>query len=192
MSGLKGSKDFCFYNHPLIELKGLTLGIVGYGKIGKSIIKKARAFEMKIRVHTRTIPKKASKDIIFCDLKKLLKESDIISLNCPLNEKTKNLISSKELKLMKKTSFLINTGRGQLIDEKAVSEALNKNLIAGAGMDVLSLEPPDEKNPLLKTKNCFITPHISWATKASRIRLLEIAVLNLSCFMNSKKMNIVN
>ena len=166
------SKDFCFYNHPLTELKGLTLGVVGYGKIGKSIIKKALAFEMNIRVFTRTLPKKPPKGIVFCTLKKLLEESDIISLNCPLNEKTKNIISFDQLNIMKKTAFLINTGRGQLINEYAVAEALNNDLIAGAGLDVLALEPPKENNPLLKSKNCFITPHIAWATKAARKRLL--------------------
>jgi glycerate dehydrogenase len=186
------SKDFCFYNNPLIELKSLCLGVIGYGKIGKSIIKKACAFDMNIKVFNRTTPKIFSKDIIFYDLNKLLKESNIISINCPLNQKTKNMISSAKLSLMKKTSFLINTGRGGLIGEHAVAKALNNNLIAGAGLDVLFLKPPNKNNPLLKTKNCFITPHIAWATKTSIKKLLEIAFLNINFFINSKIINIIN
>ncbi len=186
------NKDFCFWDSPLIELKNLTMGVIGYGKIGRSVIIKARAFGMSLRVFTRTVPKRGSKDIIFCDLEELLEKSDVISLHCPLTEKTKFIISSKELKRMKKTAFLINTGRGLLIDEKAVSRALNKGLIAGAAMDVLTTEPPKKDNPLLKTKNCFITPHIAWATTSARKRLLNIAVNNIKNFIFYKNINVVN
>ncbi len=186
------SKDFCFWNTPLIELNSLTMGIVGYGKIGKSVIKKARAFGMKIRVFSRTLPETKNKDFFFCSLKELLQKSDIVSLHCSLTEKTKKLIFSKELKMMKKTAFLINTGRGALLDEKAVLKALNEGLIAGAAMDVLFTEPPLKDNPLLMAKNCFITPHFAWATTAARKRLLKIAIENTKNFIFLKKSNIFN
>lgn len=185
-------KDFCFWNHPLTELSELTLGVVGYGKTGRSVVKKAMAFDMKPMVFTRTVPKRKNRSVCFCSFEELLQKSDIISLHCPLTPQTKKIISSKQLRLMKKTAFLINTGRGQLLNENAVAKALNQNKIAGAGLDVLSLEPPVKENPLLKAKNCFITPHIAWATTASRKRLIKKAAENIESFLNSKKLNIVN
>jgi len=185
-------KDFCFWNHPLVELDGQTLGIVGYGKIAKSVIKKALSFGMRPLVFTRTVPNQKNTSVHFCTLEELLQKSDIISLHCPLNDQTEKIIAEKQLKLMKKTAFLINTGRGRLLDEKALARALNQDKIAGAAVDVLSQEPPEKTNPLLTAKNCFITPHIAWATVAARKRLLGIAADNIKGFLSCQKINIVN
>lgn len=184
--------DFCFTSSPLIELADLTMGIVGYGNIAQSTIKIAQAMGMKILVHTRTIPKEKNADISFVSLEELFKKSDVISLHCPLTDQTKNMVNEKSIALMKKSAILINTGRGPLIDESALAQALNENKIFGAGLDVLSQEPPANSNPLLTAKNCIITPHNAWASKAARQRLLNMAIDNIKGYINQKITNRVN
>lgn len=187
------SKDFCYWDFPLIELAGLTMGIIGFGKIGRAVAKIALAFDMKVEFYDITkqtdipegIKQVNNPDDIFSD-------SDVISLHCPLTEKTKQIVNTQKLKLMKKSAYLINTSRGLLIDEEALADALNSGQIAGAGLDVLMEEPPTFENILLSAQNCFITPHISWATSAARKRLMEIVIDNIKCFLINKPQNIVN
>lgn len=184
--------DFCFTSTPLIELANLTMGIVGYGNIAQSTIKIAQALGMKILVHTRTIPKEKVEGVSFVSTDELFKKSDVISLHCPLTDQTKHMINKTSLALMKKSAIVINTGRGPLIDEDALAQALNENRIFGAGLDVLSQEPPLANNPLISAKNCVITPHNAWASKAARQRLMDMAIENLKSFLNNKTINRVN
>lgn len=184
--------DFCFTSTPLIELADLTMGIVGYGNIAQSTIKIAQALGMKILVHTRTIPKEKVEGVSFVSTDELFKKSDVISLHCPLTDQTKHMINKTSLALMKKSAILINTGRGPLVDEDALALALNESRIFGAGLDVLSQEPPQANNPLLSAKNCVITPHNAWASKAARQRLMNMAIENLKAFLNNKTTNRVN
>jgi glycerate dehydrogenase len=185
------SPDFCYWIKPLIELDQLTMGIVGYGRIGSATANIAHAFGMNVLSYdnnTKNLPDWAEST----SLERLLKESDVVSLHCPVTQENIELINSENLSMMKKSAFLINTSRGKLIDEKALAEALNQERIAGAGLDVLSIEPPSKDNPLLKAKNCIITPHISWTTKAARTRLMDTAVENLKSFINGNPQNVVN
>lgn len=182
--------DFCFWDFPLIELQGLTMGIVGYGRIGQETAKIARAFGMKVLSYDK-FPAD-DPDVSFVELTELFAGSDVVSLHCPLTSETRGLVNASMLKKMRSGAFIINTSRGPLIDETALAEALNNEWIAGAGLDVLSVEPATADNPLLKAKNCFVTPHIAWATYSARKRLLETAVDNLSSFINGKPQNIVN
>ena len=186
------SLDFCYADFPLIELDGLTLGLIGFGRIGREVAKIARAFGLRVLVHTRTRLADATADVEFVSLDELLQQSDIVSLHCPLTTETKNLINAARLAMMKPTAFLVNTSRGPLIDEAALADALNSGRIAGAALDVLSTEPPPETNPLLEAKNCFITPHIGWASAAARRRLMNIAVGNLRSFLGGVPQNRVN
>ena len=183
--------DFCFWDHQLIELDNLTMGLLGYGAIAKATAKLAHAFGMNVLVHTRT-PQKDSEGLRFVNLETVLKTSDIVSLHCPLSDSTKEIINSDRVRLMKKTAILINTGRGALIDESALAYALNSGQLAGAGLDVLSVEPPSATNPLLSAQNCLITPHIAWATTAARKRLLKITVNNMEQFIKDQPKNLVN
>jgi glycerate dehydrogenase len=187
--GWAKSKDFCYWLTPQIELAGLTLGLIGFGRIGKAVAAIATAFGLKIIVHDQ---QPLPKGVQGADLEKIFRDSDVVSLHCPLTPETKHLVNAKRLALMKKTAFLINTARGPLIDEKALAEYLNDGLIAGAGLDVLSIEPPRADNPLLKARNCIITPHISWATASARKRLLDMAVQNVKAFLAGKPQNVVN
>ncbi|MGQ9620575.1 MAG: D-2-hydroxyacid dehydrogenase [Bacteroidales bacterium] len=180
--------DWCYWDKPLIELDGLTLGLIGYGRIGKAVAAIGAAMGMKIIVHDLFDTPGAEK----VSLNDLLQRSDIISLHCPLTNDTKGLINSERIKLMKPTAMLINTARGPLIVDADLAQALNEGRIANAGLDVLTVEPPPADNPLLKAKNCIITPHIAWATKSARMRLLNIAVENVKAYQNSKPQNIVN
>ena len=160
------SKDFAFWNYPLVELKEKTIGIIGFGQIGSAGARLAKAFGMNILYNSR-LKKGYAKDsnAIYTDLDSLIEQSDVISLNCPLTDETRNLINKETLEKMKKSSFLINTARGPIVNENNLAEALNTGIIAGAAVDVLSREPADKENPLLSAKNCIITPHIAWATK---------------------------
>ena len=185
------SKLFSYFHLPTEEIAGQTLGIIGFGSIGKKVSQIALAFGMKVKVHTRTIPKNYQ-DIEFVDLDTLFTESDIITLHCPLNEQTKNLINSKTLSKMKKSTVLINTSRGPVINEYDLAQALNNNIIAKACIDVVSVEPMDKDNPLREAKNCIITPHIAWAPQKTRQRLVEIVADNLKQFQNKNPINIVN
>ena len=185
------SKDWCYWDYPLIELSGLTLGIIGFGRIGQAVAQLGLAFGMKILFYDPqqlAFPENVNK----VDLEKLFKESDIVTLHCPLTDETEGFVNTDRLKLMKKTAFLINTSRGQLINEKDLADSLNNDKIAGAGLDVLPIEPPELNDPLLRAKNCFITPHNSWATKASRTRLMDAVIDNLKAFLNHKPKNVVN
>jgi glycerate dehydrogenase len=185
------SPDFSYTDFPLIELDGLTLGIVGFGRIGQQVTAIARSFGMEVLIHTRTQPEQGVAGVRFVDLDALFRESDMVSLHCPLTETTRGLVDANRLALMKETAFLVNTGRGPLINETALADALNAGRIAGAAVDVLSAEPPTEANPLLTARNCLVTPHIGWATAAARGRLMEIVVANVRSFLKGESLNVV-
>jgi glycerate dehydrogenase len=180
--------DFCYWDGDLVELSGLTLGIVGYGRIGQGVAAVGRAFGMRILAHRRT----AGTDPECVDLETLLRESDVVSLHCPLTPETKELIDARRIGLMKPSAFLVNTSRGALVNEADLAAALDAGRLAGAGLDVLSLEPPPASNPLLAAKNCVITPHVAWATRNARRRLLEITAGNLRAFAAGMPRNVVN
>ena len=182
--------DFSFRDRPLIELAGKTLGIVGYGQIGQQVAQIARAFGMKVLAQTAH-PEKYTQEtgLEFVDIDKLFSDSDIISLNCPLTAETENLVDTAHLARVKQGALLINTGRGQLINEEAVAEALEEGYLGGYATDVLSQEPPTVDNPLFSAPNCFITPHIAWATAEARQRLLDIVVENIAAYQNATPQN---
>ncbi len=187
------SEDFSFHRRPLFELAGKRFGIVGYGQIGRKVAEIARAFGLHVVVATANPEKyKADKGTEFTDVDSLFGECDIISLNCPLNSETKNLVNTARLMRVKQGALLINTGRGDLIDEEAVAEALQEGYLGGFAADVLSHEPPPEDNPLLSAPNTFITPHIAWATAEARQRLLDIAIANIKAFQDGAPQNQVN
>jgi glycerate dehydrogenase len=186
------SADFCYWDFPLLELDGLTMGIVGFGRIGREVAKLAQAFGLNVLVHSRTRPPKLPTGAEFVSLETLFRRSDIVSLHCPLTPETNGLVNPARLALMKPTAFLINTSRGPLVDEVALAAALNCGRLAGAAVDVLSTEPPADANPLLTASNCLITPHIAWATQAARRRLMRIAVGNLRAFLAGSPENVVN
>jgi len=185
------SIDFSYWKTPQTELAGKTLGIIGFGNIGQAVTQIALAFGMKVIFNNRS-QKESPEDVKQVELETLLKESDYISINCPLTDTNKGFINKTTIEKMKPTAFLINTGRGPLINEQDLADALNAGRIAGAGLDVLSLEPAAESNPLPKAKNCFITPHIAWATFEARTRLMNIAAGNLKAFIAGKPVNVVN
>ena len=183
--------DWCFWDYPLVELAGLTMGIVGLGETGRATARLAQAFGMNVLATTRTV-RDVPDAVQIVDLDALFRTSDVVSLHCPLAPETAGLVNRERLALMKQTALLINTGRGPLVDETALAEALNSGGIAGAGLDVLSVEPPPADNPLLSAKNCFLTPHIAWATKASRERLLESVAENVAAFLSGNPRNVVS
>lgn len=187
------SKDFCYWDFPLIELSGLILGIVGYGRIGQAVARIGKAFGMKVVAYNPSqIKSERLEGTEITSLENLFSVSDFVSLHCPLNEYNNKFVNASLLSTMKKSSFLINTGRGALIDDAALADALNSEKIAGAGLDVLDGEPPKHDNSLLKAKNCFITPHIAWATRAARSRLLNTAIDNVKAFVAKTPVNVVN
>jgi glycerate dehydrogenase len=187
------SPDFCYWDFPLIELEGLTMGIIGLGRIGKAVSELARAFGMNVLSFTRSArPGSSASGVEFVGLDPLLLQSDVVSLHCPLTPETERIINAERLAKMKPTAFLLNTSRGPLIDDKALAEALDAGRIAGAGLDVLAVEPPPADNPLLRAKNCVITPHIAWATRSARERLMRAAVDNVKAFLSGKRQNVVN
>jgi len=186
------SPDFCYWDFPLVELCGLTLGIVGLGRIGRATAAVARALGMKVIYYDVRQDAAEGTEARAVDLDTVFRESDVVSLHCPLTEENRGLVNERRLSLMKPGAFLINTSRGPLVDERALAEALNSGRIAGAGLDVLGNEPPDADNPLLGAKNCYITPHIAWATRAARERLLQTTVENVAAFLNGKPQNMVN
>lgn len=185
------SKHFSFQNTLLFELYGKTLGIIGYGAIGHEVRKIAKAFGMNILIHSRT-RKPDIEDSEWCSLEELLAKSDVVTIHCPLTESNAKMINKDTIALMKDGAFLINTARGGLLDEQAVADALNSEKLAGVAVDVLSQEPPVDPNPLITAKNCFITPHIAWATKDARTRLLQIQGDNIKAFLDGKPINKVN
>lgn len=184
--------DFCFWKSPLAELDGKTIGIIGYGSIGKKVSKIADAFGMNVLVFTPHPKSEENTMVRFVDFDELLAKSDIITCHCPLNNKTENLIDKTALSKMKKSAIFINTSRGPVVDDKALADALNNGKIQAAGLDVLRVEPPSKDNPLLTAKNCFITPHIAWAAYETRARLLRILEENLKAFIEGKPQNVVN
>lgn len=182
-------KDFCYWKTPLTELCGKTLGIIGFGKIGKAAAKIASAFGMKVIASTNHPA--PFENVEFCSKDELLERSDFVSLHCPLTPMTEKMVNSDFLSKMKKTAVLINTSRGQVVDEKALADALTSGVIAGAGLDVLETEPPKADCPLLGIKNCFITPHIAWAGFETRERLMKICRENVEAFLGGNPINTV-
>jgi glycerate dehydrogenase len=180
--------DYCYWDGELVELAGLTLGVVGYGRIGRGVADVARAMGMRVLHHRR----QAGGDPGCVDLDTLFRESDVVSLHCPLTPETKGLVDARRLALMKPTALLVNTARGPLVDEAALAAALNEGRIAGAAVDVLSVEPPPATNPLLAARNCVITPHVAWATRNARRRLIDVAAANLAAFKAGRPQNVVN
>lgn len=184
--------DFCYWDHPIIELQGRTLGIIGYGGIGSAVARIGAAFGMKILASKRSWKENPPAGIEAASVEDILKHADVISLHCPLTDDTKHLINARSIEWMKKDAFLINTGRGPLIDEQALADALNAGRIAGAGLDVLSVEPAKADNPLLTAKNCLVTPHVAWASREARTRLISACAANVRAFLAGKPENVVN
>lgn len=182
--------DFSFFDRPLLELAGKTFGLVGYGQIGRQVAQVAATFGMQVLVQTANPDKyKDEKTVKFVDIDTLFTECDVISLNCPLTPETTNLVNTARLARIKQGALLINTGRGALIDEAAVAEALVDGYLGGFATDVLCSEPPAVDNPLLQAPNCFITPHNAWATNEARQRLLDIALANIKAFQAGAPQN---
>lgn len=185
------SADFCFYDTPLIELLGKKIGIVGLGQTGYNTARVAIGFGMKVWAYTSKSRLQLPPEIRKAELDHLFHECDVISLHCPLTESTRGLVNAQRLSLMKPSAILINTGRGPLVNEQDLADALNSGKIYAAGVDVLTEEPPRTDNPLLTARNCFITPHIAWANYESRQRLIHIAASNLKAFAEGKPVNVV-
>ncbi|WP_167275848.1 D-2-hydroxyacid dehydrogenase [Dyadobacter arcticus] len=184
------SQDFCYWKTPLTELAGKTMGLIGLGDIGSQVAQIAQAFGMKVIAY-RKHPAE-TKGIEMVTLDDIFTKSDVISLHCPLTDDTREIINKHSLSQMKPTAFLLNTGRGPLVNEVDLANALKEGTIAGAGLDVLSTEPPKSDNPLVSAPNCVITPHVAWATFESRKRLLQMVADNLKEFMEGKPMNVVS
>ncbi|MFW5780828.1 MAG: D-2-hydroxyacid dehydrogenase [Bacillota bacterium] len=184
-------EDFCYYRNKMMELSGKTMGIVGFGRIGQRVKDVANAFGMKVIANNKDKVGQGE-DYKYVGLEELFKKSDVISLNCPLTKENEGMINARTIGLMKKDAIIINAARGGLINEGDLAKALNSERIRGAGVDVLSTEPPSANNPLLKAKNIVITPHIGWATKEARERLMKIAVDNVKAYLEGKPINVVN
>lgn len=186
------SKDWTYWNYPLVELYGKTIGIVGFGSIGRKVGDMATAFGMNVLGTARTHSDQSHrKNFRWVDVPELLEQSDVVSIHCPLTPQTNGMINTKTLERMKESAFLLNTSRGPIVVDADLSDALDRGVIAGAGIDVLSIEPPRKENPLFKAKNCIITPHIAWATKEARTRLMGMAVDNLRAFAEGRPTNVV-
>lgn len=185
-------KDFCYWNTPLNELSGKTLGIIGFGKIGKRVSEIALSFNMNVLVYTPSGKKEADERVKFISLNEVQKQADYISLHCPLTKDTNELVNKDFINNMKDGASLINTARGAVVNEKDVADALNNGKLSYFGTDVLSTEPPKKDNPLLTAKNTFITPHIAWAAYETRLRLLEILNGNIKAFLEGSPINVVN
>jgi glycerate dehydrogenase len=183
--------DFCFWRGELVELDGRTLGLIGYGAIGQAVAAVGRALGMNV-LAVRRREGLSHGDTTFTDIPTIFRESDVISLHCPLTPETEKLVDASRLAVMKPTAYLINTARGGVVHENDLADALNSEQIAGAGLDVLSVEPPPETNPLLTAKNCLITPHIAWASRAARQRLIEATSENIQSFLNETPQNVVS
>jgi glycerate dehydrogenase len=187
------SIDFSYRNFPLVELSGKTMGIIGFGHIGQKVADVATAFGMNIIGNSRTRTDQSSRsNFRWADIPELLEQSDVVSIHCPLTPETQGLINSENLKRMKSSAYLLNTSRGPVVVDRDLADALNNGTIAGAGIDVLSAEPPKADNPLFTAQNCIITPHIAWATKEARVRLMDMVVNNLSGFLKGNSVNVVN
>lgn len=187
--GWENASAFSYFKQPLVELEGLTLGVVGFGAIGARIAQLGQAFGMRVIAHTRS--EKKAPGVTFVSKDQLLDESDVVSLHCPLTEQTKHWIDSAALKRMKSSALLINVSRGPVVDEAALAEALQAGDIAGAGLDVLSQEPPAQGHALCAEPRCIITPHIAWASTAARARLLDASVQNIAAYASGTPQNVV-
>ena len=185
------SPDFCYWDHAPMALYGKTMGIVGFGQIGQAAAKLARAFGMEVLVYART-PREMPEGCRQCSLEDLLEQSDVVSLHCPLNEESRHLIRRETIAKMKDGAILLNTGRGPLLCEQDVADALESGKLSACGTDVASVEPMPLDNPLRTAKNCFITPHIAWATGDARKRLLAVSAENLRCYAAGTPQNVVN
>lgn len=183
--------EWCYWDFPLVELDGLAMGIVGFGRIGRAVAELGHAFGMNVLAHSPSA-KTGLAFVRFVDLETLFCQSDVVSLHCPLTPQTTKLVNAERLGWMKPSAFLLNTSRGGLVDERALADTLNAGKIAGAGLDVLSEEPPPSENPLLRATNCIITPHNAWGTRAARARLLRISVENVRAFLAGKPQNVVS
>lgn len=187
------SPDWCFWDYPLIELQNKTMGIIGYGRIGKTTGKIAQAFGMKVLAHdSHPDLSLENKNMHYVSQEEVFSQSDVLVLHCPLTPFTEGMVNKETITKMKDGVILINNSRGSLIVEQDLYEALESGKVYAAGLDVVSTEPISKNNPLLKAKNCLITPHISWAPKESRQRLMEIAVDNLRAFVEGHPVNVVN
>lgn len=189
----ENNPDWCFWDYPLIELDGKVMGIIGYGRIGQATGRIAQALGMKVLAYDAyRNPALESETCQYADLDEVLAKSDVIALHCPLFSETEGMINRESIAKMKDGVIILNNSRGPLIVEKDLAEALNSGKVAAAGLDVVSTEPIKGENPLLKAKNCILTPHISWAPKESRQRLMDIAVDNLEAFLRKEAQNVVN
>lgn len=186
------SLDFCYLDHNLFELNGKKMGIIGLGNTGMATARIASAFGMKVMAFTSKQEDSLPYGIQKADLDSIFENCDIVSLHCPLTPDTQHLVNAERLNSMKPESIIINTGRGALVDDQAMAEALNTNKIAAFGADVLTTEPAKEDNPLLKTKNCYLTPHIAWATREARLRLINICTENVRAYLDGEPVNQVN
>lgn len=184
--------DFCYWDHPIIELRDRTLGLIGFGDIGSAVARIALAFGMKVIAARRTWAQPPPDCVLPASVEEVFRRSDVISLHCPLTDDTRHIINADNLARMKPSAILINTARGPLVDEHALAAALDEGRIAGAALDVLSTEPPPAGHPLLGVKNCLITPHLAWASRESRARLIAAAANNLRAFLDGEPVNVVN
>ena len=186
------NQDFCFWDYPLIQLEGKTIGLLGFGRIGQAMGEISKAMGMKVIAYDQ-YPNDAGEKIgEYVTLDELFAKADIISLHCPLLEDTIGIINKNNIEKMKDGVIILNNSRGPLIIEKDLAQALNSGKVLGAGLDVVSVEPINENNPLLKAANCIITPHISWAARETRVKLLDIGIDNLEAFLEGKPINVVN
>jgi len=186
------SIDWCYWDYPLIELYGLTMGIFGYGRIGRNTGAIAKAFGMKVIAFDEYVKDPEDPDVRMVDLDTLFRESDVLSFHCPLTPETQGVCNAARLAMMKPTAFVINTSRGPVVNNADLADALNRGVIAGAGLDVLDVEPPSADNPLLTARNVYITPHISWATRSARARLMDTAIENVRAFIEGHRLNVVS
>ena len=184
--------DWCFWDYPLIELQGKTMGIIGFGRIGQATGRIAKALGMKVIAYSRSVREDGKEIADYVDLDTLLRTSDVIALHCPLFPETEGIINKANIAKMKDGVIIINNSRGQLVVEQDLADALNSGKVCAAGLDVVSTEPIREDNPLLKAKNCLITPHISWAPKESRQRIMDMSYNNLKAFVEGSPINVVN
>jgi glycerate dehydrogenase len=186
-------QDFSFWLSPLVELSGKTLGVIGFGRIGRRVAEIAHALGMKILAFNQDdVHPPAYPDFEWTSLDELVQAADVITLHCPLTPETQGMINSKRIAAMKPSAFVLNTSRGGLIVDQDLADALNQDRLAGAGLDVLSIEPPPPHQPLLDAKNCIVTPHLAWATREARVRLMNAVAENLAAFVEGRSQNVVN
>lgn len=184
------SEDWCYTKAPVTELEGKTMGIVGFGDIGRRVAAISNALGMKVIYYSPS--KKNSSEAVPVSLENLFAQSDVITLHCPLTAENKGFVNARLIQSMKPSAYLVNTARGQLIDEQALADALNQGIIAGAALDVLSAEPPQAGNPLLAAQNCIITPHNAWISREARERIMKTTINNISTFLDGNPVNVVN